>query len=98
MEAEYVATCEAAKEVVWLKKFLSDLSVVRMEQVLITFFCGNSGVVAQSKDPSNHKKGKHIEKKYHIIQDIVAKRDVVVAKIDTTNNLVDHFTKTPKDF
>ena len=38
MEVEYVATCEAAKEVVWLKKFLSDLGVVRMEQVPITLF------------------------------------------------------------
>ena len=46
MEAKYVATCEAAKEVVWLKKFLSDLSVVRIQQVLITFFCGNSGMFA----------------------------------------------------
>ena len=98
MEAKYFATCEAAKEVVWLKKFLSDLSVVRMEQVLITFFCGNSGAVAQSKDPSDHKKGKHIERKYHIIQDIVAQGDVVIAKIDSANNLVDYFTKTPKDF
>ena len=72
MEAEYVAACEAAKEAVWLKKFLSDLGVMRIEQVLITLFCDNSGVVAQSKDPRNHKKGKHIERKYHIIQDIVA--------------------------
>ena len=71
-EAEYVAACEAAKEAVWLKKFLSDLGVMRIEQVLITLFCDNSGVVAQSKDPRNHKKGKHIERKYHIIQDIVA--------------------------
>ena len=31
METEYVATCEAEKEVVWLKKFLSDLGVMRME-------------------------------------------------------------------
>ena len=67
MEAKYAAACEAAKEAVWLKKFLSDLGVVIMEQVPITLFCDNSGVVAQSKDPSNHKKGKHIERKYHII-------------------------------
>ena len=67
METEYVATCEAAKETVWLKKLLSGLSVVRMEQVLITLFCINSGVAAQSKNPSNHKKKKHIERKYHII-------------------------------
>ena len=31
MEAEYVAACEVAKEAVWLKKFLSDFVVVRME-------------------------------------------------------------------
>ena len=67
MEVEYVATCEVAKEAVWLKKFLSDLGVMRMEQVPITLCCDNSGVVAQSKDPRNHKKGKHIERKYHII-------------------------------
>ena len=72
MEAEYVAACEAAKEAIWLKKFLSNLSVMRMEQVLITLFYDNSGVVAQSKDPRNHKKGKHIERKFHIIRDIVA--------------------------
>ena len=82
MEAKYVATCEAAKETVWLKKFLSDLGVVRMEQVPITLFCNNSGAVAQSKDPMNHKKGKHIERKYYIIRDIVAHRDVIVAKIE----------------
>ena len=63
MEAEYVAACEAAKEAVWLKKFLSDLGVVRMKQVPITLFCNNSGVVAQSKDPWNHKKGRYIERK-----------------------------------
>ena len=93
MEAKYVATYEATKEVVWLKKFLYDLGVMRMEQVPITLLCDNSGVVAQSKDPRNHKKGKHIERKYHIIRDIVAQGDVVVAKIDSTNNLAYPFTK-----
>ena len=93
MEAEYVATCEVAKEAIWLKKFLSNLGVLRMEQVPITLFCDNNGAVAQSKDPRNHKKGKHIERKYHIIPDIVVRGDVVVAKIDNANNLTDPFTK-----
>ena len=94
MEAEYVAACEVAKEAIWLKKFLYDLGVMRMEQVPITLFCDNSGVVAQSKDPRNHKKGKHIERNYHIIWDIVARGDVIVAKIDNANNLAGPFTKT----
>ena len=93
MEAEYVTACEAAKEVVWLKKFLFDLGVVRIEQVPITLFCDNSGAVTQSKDPRNHNKGKQIERKYHIIRDIIAHGDVVVAKIESANNLADPFTK-----
>ena len=94
MEAEYVATCEATKEAVWLKKFLSDLGVMRIEQVPITLFCDNSRAVAQSKDPRNHKKRKYMERKYHIIRDIVARGDVVVAKIDSASKLVDPVTKT----
>ena len=93
MEAEYVAACEAIKEAIWLKKFLSDLGVVRIEQVPITLFCDNSGVVSQSKGPTNHKKGKHIETKYQIIRDIIARGDVVVAKIESANNLADPFIK-----
>ena len=94
MEAEYVTACEAAKEVVWLKKFLFDLGVVRIEQVPITLFCDNSGAVTQSKDPRNHNKGKRIERKYHIIRVIIAHGDVVVAKIESVNNLANPFTKT----
>ena len=93
MKVEYVAACEAAKEAVWLKKFFFDLGDVRTEQVPITLFCDNNGVVAQSKDPRNHKKGKHIERKYHIIRNIVARGDVVVAKIDSLNNLANPFIK-----
>ena len=46
MEAEYVAACEAAKEAIWHKKFISNLGVLRVEQVPITLFCDNSGAVA----------------------------------------------------
>ena len=93
MEAEFVVSCEAAKEAVWLKKFLYDLGVVRIEQVPITLFYDNSGMVAQSKDPRNHKKGKHIERKYYI-RDIITRGDVEeAAKIDSANNLTDFFTK-----
>ncbi|TYK25935.1 gag/pol protein [Cucumis melo var. makuwa] len=65
MEAEYVAACEAAKEAVWLKKFLHDLEVVPNMNLSITLYCDNSGVVANSKEPRSHKRGKHIERKYH---------------------------------
>ncbi|KAA0053196.1 gag/pol protein [Cucumis melo var. makuwa] len=48
MEAEYVAACEAAKEAVWLKKFLTDLEIVPNMHLSITLYCDNSGAVANS--------------------------------------------------
>ena len=39
------------------------------------------------------RKESTLKGKYHIIRDIVAWGDVVVAKIDSVNNLVDSFTK-----
>ena len=38
MEAEYVAACEVAKEVVWHRKFLTDLEVVPNMSMPITLY------------------------------------------------------------
>ena len=61
MEAEHVATCEAAKEAVWLRELLKELEVIPNMQVPIWLYCGNSGAVANANEPKNHRKGKHIE-------------------------------------
>ena len=93
-EAEYVATSKAAKKAIWLKKFLLDLQVIPSAYWAITLYCDNSGVVALSKEPRYHKKQKHIERKYHLIRDIIERGDTVVTKIASEENLVDPFTKT----
>ena len=93
IESKYVATCETAKEAIWLKKFLMELEVVPVSLFPITLYYANNGTVAQSKEPRNHGKGKHIERKYHLIRDIVQRGDVTMTKIATTNNLADPFTK-----
>ncbi|CAA0830105.1 cysteine-rich RLK (RECEPTOR-like protein kinase) 8, partial [Striga hermonthica] len=94
MEAEYVAASEAAKEAVWLRNFLLDLYVVPSFPAAITVFCDNSGAVANSKEPQTHKASKHIERKYHLIREIVGRGELVVAKIQSEDNLVDPFTKS----
>ena len=94
MEAEYIAACEAAKEAVWLKKFFTDLEVVPNMDKPIVLYCDNSGTVANSKEPRSHKRGKHIERKYHLIREIVHRGDVAIMKIASKDNLADPFTKT----
>ena len=59
----------------------------------ITLYCDNSGAVVQSKEPRNHRKGKHVERKYHLIRVIVQRGDVTLTKIVTASNLVGLFTK-----
>ena len=94
MEAEYIAACEAAKEAVWLKKFYTDLEVVPEVEKPLVLYCDNSGAVANSKEPRSHKRGKHIERKYHLVREIVHRGDVSILKIASEHNLVDLFTKT----
>ena len=89
-----MAASEAAKEAVWLINFMLDLGVVPSMQLPITLYCDNSGAVTNSKEPRTQKKGKHIERKYHLIRDIVQRGDVVVTKIASADNLADPFTKS----
>ncbi|KAA0052198.1 gag/pol protein [Cucumis melo var. makuwa] len=91
--SEYVAACEAAKEVVWLKKFFTDLEVVPNMSKPITLYCDNSGTVVNSREPRSHKRGKHIERKYHLIREIVHRGDMIVTQIASTHNVADLFTK-----
>ncbi|XP_075073913.1 secreted RxLR effector protein 161-like [Nicotiana tabacum] len=94
MEAKYVAASKAAKEAVLLGNFLRELNVVSSIQAPITLYCDNSGAVANSKESQSHKRIKHIERKYHLIHEIVQRGDVVVTKIVSENNLADPFTKS----
>ena len=94
MEAEYVAASEATKEATWLQKFLRDLEVVPEMDKAITLYCDNSAAIANTKETRNHKRTKHIDRKYHIIREAVVDRIVDVVKIATENNLADPLTKT----
>ena len=64
-----------------------DLEVVPFEQPAIILYCDNSEAVANPKEPRSHKRGKHIERKYHLIREIVNRGDVIVSQITSEDNL-----------
>nr|GEV65249.1 hypothetical protein [Tanacetum cinerariifolium] len=64
-ESEYIAACEDSKEAIWMKNFIGDLRVVPTLQDPIEIFCDNKSAVALTKEPKDHRKSKHIERKYH---------------------------------
>ena len=67
--------------------------MVPSAQLAITLYCDNSGAVANAKEPRSHKRGKYIERKYHLIHEIVNIGDMVVSQIASEDNLADPFYK-----
>jgi hypothetical protein len=70
-ETEYIVASEAAKNVVWIKNFVSELGVVPSASSHIDFYCDNSGAIAQAKEPRAHKRAKHVLWRYHLIHEII---------------------------
>ncbi|XP_040963909.1 secreted RxLR effector protein 161-like [Gossypium hirsutum] len=59
-EAGYIAANEAAKEAIWIKKFITKLGVVPSISDVIALHCDNNGAIAQAKEPRSHQQSKHI--------------------------------------
>ena len=56
IEAEYIAASDAAKEGVWLKKFITDLGVVPDSEKSTSLYCDNYGAITQIREPGSHQK------------------------------------------
>jgi hypothetical protein len=76
MEVQYMAASEAAKEGVWIKKFITEIGVVPSVLDPMELYGDNSGAIAQAKEPRSHQKNKHILHRYHLIREIVERGDV----------------------
>ncbi|PKI49577.1 hypothetical protein CRG98_030033 [Punica granatum] len=70
-EAEYIAASNAAKEAVWIKKFVTELVVVLSIADLVELYYDNNGAIAQVKEPKSHQRSKHILRHFHLIHDII---------------------------
>ena len=92
-EAEYIAALEAAKEAVWIRKFVSELGVVPSASCPLDLYCDNMGAIAQAKEPRSHQKSKHILRRYHLIREIIDRGDVKICKVHTDLNVADPLTK-----
>ena len=77
-EAQYIVASKAAKEAVWIKKFIIGLAVVPSISNPVDLFCDNNGPIAQAKEPRSHKKSKHILRRFHLIREIVEREDVKI--------------------
>ena len=54
-KAEYIAASNAAKEAMWIKKFITELGMVPSIVSPITLYCNNRGAIAQTKEPRSRQ-------------------------------------------
>ncbi|KAK8662705.1 hypothetical protein V6N13_024596 [Hibiscus sabdariffa] len=92
-EAEYIAASEAAKEAVWIKKFITELGVIPSISDAVDLYCDNNGAIAQAKEPRSHQRSKHILRRFHLIREIIDRGDVEICKVHTDDNIADPLTK-----
>ena len=48
-ESKYIAASEAAKEAIWIKKFITRLGIVPSISDLVNLYYDNNGVISQAK-------------------------------------------------
>jgi hypothetical protein len=87
VEAEYIALSVAVREVVWLRKLLTNLFDHEMDPTII--HCDNQSCVKLSENPVFHDRSKHIEIKYHYIRDMMQRIAVHVQYLPTHEQIAE---------
>jgi hypothetical protein len=90
-EAEYVAATHAAKEGIWLRRFISE--VFRPLVHPTTLYCDNQSAIALSKDGQYHARTKHIDIRYHFIRYVVEDGTMKLIYCPTNDMTADTLTK-----
>ena len=90
-EAEYIAASEAVKEGLYFVNLISELTTTVHLPVKTYIHNIGAGFIAQND--VNNARTKHIDIRYHLIRDWVAKGTVELFSIATKDNRADLFTK-----
>lgn len=90
-EAEYMALYEGVKEACWLKSLLSSIHLNMSNPIVI--YEDNNGCIAIANNPTDHKRSKHIDVKYHFSREKVEQKVITLKYIPTGQQLADAFTK-----
>ena len=77
----------------WIRKFIGDLGVVPSILDPVEIFYDNESAVVLAQEPRSQKCTQYILRKYHYVCQVVADRDIVISRIDTSDNLADPFNK-----
>lgn len=97
-EAEYTGQTQAAKEAVWLKSLLSQLTGDNQYLKSVVIYGDNQGAIALAQNPRFHARTKHIDIQNHYVRESIASKQVALKYIPTESQVADGLTKPlPRD-
>ena len=88
-EAEIVASSEAARELVWLKRLFADLTQIDKTRL----FVDNEAAIKLAHNPEMHRRTKHIETRHFYVRECVQENLLEVERISSQDQLADIMTK-----
>ena len=90
-EAEFMACTEAARQAIWLRDLLSEVTSQTREKVTIRI--DNQSAIALTRNPVFHGRSKHIHSRYHFIRECVERELIEVEHVPGNEQKADILTK-----
>ncbi len=69
-EAEYIASCSAAKEAVWLGRLLTETRGFE-KPTCVRIYADNRGSIDTVKNQAINQRNKHVDIQYHYVGDML---------------------------
>ena len=91
MEAEYMATSRAAKQMEFMYSSMDEVGYPQPRPAIL--YNNNAGAVSLTKNTKGNTWVKHIDVQHHYICDLVEDGKITVCHLPSTENLADVFTK-----
>jgi len=96
-EAEYIGSCEASKEAIWITRLFHDIlpnqGQPSSSEEACLIYGDNQGAIALIENPQFHQRTKHIDIRYHFIRHAYQKNLIRLQYIPTSLMTADIFTK-----
>ena len=89
-EAEYMASTQAAKEVLWIKDFMGELG---MPQGTVSVFTDNQSSIKAMRNPVGHGRMKHIQLQAYFVRDLIQRGELNFIYCSTDEQVADSLTK-----
>lgn len=92
-EAEYIALSQCVADCCWLTNIISEMKIVSEDKLCVHVFEDNQSAICAASNSEQPKRLKHIDIKYHFVQEKVCNGNIKLSYVCSENQLADFLTK-----